>query len=65
MFDDICNTLESPPAECQKYVGDQTVFEREVSMQWSTLVLVVTGGLVVFSLVVLTLVVSFVCTVGT
>lgn len=65
MFDDICNTLVSPPEECQKYVGEQTVFEREVSMQWATLVLVVTGGLLVFSLVVLVLVVSSVCTVDT
>lgn len=51
VFDDICNTLSNPPKECSKYVESSTIFQTEVSTEWPTLVLVISLGILIFSLI--------------
>lgn len=65
VFDDICNTLSNPPKECSKYVESSTIFQTEVSTEWPTLVLVISLGILIFSLIVLITLLSFVSTVAT
>ena len=53
IFDDVCNTLLSPPTACLRYVSSEAAVEvREVSSEWATLLFVVTVSVVLFSLIV-------------
>lgn len=52
IFDDICNTLINAPKDCQKYVTSETNIQEHVTNEWSTLILVIIIGLLLFSVIV-------------
>lgn len=51
VFDDVCNTLKSPPSACSKYTDPSSTLVETVSVEWPTLVLVIALGVLIFSLI--------------
>jgi len=64
VFDDVCNTLTSPPGACSKYTDSTSTLET-VSVEWPTLVLVIGLGVLLFSLIVPISLSSFASIAGT
>ena len=53
VFDDICNTLSSPPGSCSEFVETKTSFENYDYEDWGVIVLVIILGGSIFGFLVL------------